>query len=137
MTSANVQGVGEPDPDKSFAADEARKSNLLLEAQLLRARQQTDEAAVKFALAAELEERLAEACLRRGLRTEAWAHRFSAAGCWAQAGNFHEAITVGDELLADPDVPPGLRERVQAYTTALRRREQCSAGLALATMGVE
>lgn len=45
MTSANVQGVRLSDPDKRFSADEARKSNLVLEAQLLRARQQTDEAA--------------------------------------------------------------------------------------------
>lgn len=138
MTSANVHNSKQPDPDSTFAADEALKSNLLLEAQLLRARGETDEAAVKFARAAELEERLSEACLTMGLRAEAWVHRFSAAGCWAQAGNFHEAILLGDDLLAQPDLAPKLRERVQEYTSALRRRrEQWSAGLAVATSGVE
>ena len=108
--------------DPGFAADEIAKSNLLLEAQLLRARRQTDEAAVKFARAARLEERLGAACLENGLRADAWVHRFSAASCWAQAGNFHEAITLGEELLGQPDLAPGLREQIREYTSALRRK---------------
>jgi hypothetical protein len=43
------------------------------------------------------------------LRAESWMHRFSAAGCWAQAGNFHEAITLGEELLTEADLSPGCR----------------------------
>jgi hypothetical protein len=110
----------------------------LLEAQLLRAAQRTDEAAIRFAQAADIEERLSELCRAHGLRTEAWAHRFRAAGCWAQAGNFHEAITLGDALLAEADLPAALRQRVQDYTATLRRRrQQWSAGLASTTTGVE
>ena len=138
MAYANMQNSRQPDPDSNFAAHQALKSKLLLEAQLLRARGETDEAAVKFAQAAELEQRLSEACLAKGLRAEAWVHRFSAGGCWAQAGNFHEAILLGEELLAQPDLAAKLRERVQEYTAALRRRRaQWSAGLAVATSGVE
>jgi hypothetical protein len=103
----------------------------LLEAQLLRAQRRTDEAAVRFAQAAKIEERLGEICRARGLSTESWMHRFSAVGCWAQAGNFHEAITLGEELLAEPDLPPPLRQRVEEYTALLRcRREQWSVELA-------
>jgi hypothetical protein len=125
-------------PDAEFAAEEARKSNFLLEAQILRAERRTDDAAVRFAQAAQIEERLGEACWARGLRTESWRHRFGAVGCWAQAGNFHEAITLGDELLAEVNLPQRLRQRVEEYTAALRRRrEQWSAGLTSVPAGGE
>jgi hypothetical protein len=133
-----VPGTNPPATDPLIAADEARKSNLLLEAQILRAGRRTDEAAVRFAQAARIEQRLAEACRTRGLRTESWMHRFGAAGCWAQAGNFHEAITLGEKLLAEADLPPRLRQRVEEYTAALRRRrEQWSEGLASIAAGGE
>jgi hypothetical protein len=134
----DVPGGKRPDADPRFAAEEARKSNLLLEAQLLRAEHRTDEAAIRFAQAADIEQRLSELCRAQGLQTEAWVHRFSAAGCWAQAGNFHEAITLGDELLAEVDLPAALRQRVQDYTATLRRRrQQWSAGLASTPTAVE
>lgn len=138
MSYSERSDMSRPDADPLFADEEARKSNLLLEAQLLRAGQHTDEAAMRFAQAAEIEERLGELCGTRGLRTESWRHRFSAVGCWAQAGNFHEAITLGDELLAEADLPLRLRQRVEEYTSALRRRrEQWSTALASLTISVE
>ena len=117
----------------SFAADEALKSNLILEAQSLDAQRQSDAAADRFARAAEIEERLASLCAGRGLRQKSWVHLFSAASCWARAGDFHTAIGLGEHLQADPDLPSRLRERVDEFTTAIRqRRTEWAAGLALA-----
>ena len=113
----NRQGV-----DAAFAVEEARKSQLLLEAQLLRAQQRSEAAANKFAEAAGLEERLREACLTHGLREKAFVHGFSAASCWAQAGDFHHAIGLCHALLAHPDLPARLRQRIIAYAHTLAAR---------------
>lgn len=126
------------EPDDCLTADEVRKSNLLLEAGLLRSQLQTDEASRRFAAAAALEEQLAEACVAKGQRAEAWRHRFSAESCWAQAGNFHAAITLGEQLLDEPDLPTKLRAAVDRYTTALRqRRHEWAKGLVLTPTGTE
>ena len=83
--------------------------------------------------AAEIEESLSAACEAKGLVEKALVHRFSAVSCWAQAGNFHFAIQLGDEMLARPDLPVRLRRQVQEYTKVIRlRRAQWSAELATA-----
>ena len=130
MSQRSIQGLDRQGLDAAFELEEARKSSLILEAQLLRA-QQRDEAAPKFAQAAELEERLSELCEAKGLGEKSIVHRFSAASCWAQAGNFYRAITLCDELLAHADLPARLRQRVQDYVLTLRaRRAQLYAELA-------
>jgi hypothetical protein len=117
----------------NIEADETLKSNLIVEARLLNAQQQAAAAADRFAQAAEIEERLSEACAAQGLKEKSWIHLFSAASCWAQAGNFHEAICLGSRLLAQADLSPRLRQRVEEFTGSLRqRRMQWAAGLALA-----
>jgi hypothetical protein len=132
------QGISRQGLDTAFEAEEATKSQLLVEAQLLRAQHQPDEAASRFAQAAEIEQRLAAACEAQGLLEKAWVHHFSAVSCWAQAGNFHEAITRGAGLLAHPNLPARLRLRVEEYIQALRlRRAQWSAGLVLAPSSSE
>jgi hypothetical protein len=78
--------------DAAFQADETLKSNLILEGRMLHAQQQADEAADRFAQAAEIEERLGVICLERGWKEKARVHSFRAARCWAQAGHFHQAI---------------------------------------------
>lgn len=114
-------------------SDAERVSNLLLEAQLLRAQGQTDAAADRFAAVAELEEQLAETASAGGDRIAGWQHRFSAVGCWVQAGNFYAAIALADELLADPQLQPDVRNQVQSYAAAIRaRRDQWAAGLSAA-----
>jgi hypothetical protein len=122
MNKQPARGILREGLDAAFEADETAKSNLILEGQLLRDRQQPDEAAAKFAQAAEIEERLSETCEAKGLMEKAWVHRFSAVGCWALAGNIHDAISLGDSLLARPDLPERLRQRVHEYTQDLRRR---------------
>jgi hypothetical protein len=108
--------------DAAFVADEIRKSNLILEAQLLREQARLDEAACKFAEAARIEESLSQRCTAQGLIEKSFLHRFSTLSLWAQAGNFYQAIALGDELLASPALPERLRRRIQTYTNTLRVR---------------
>src|SRR5262249_33987034 len=92
-----------------------------------------DAAADRFAQAAAIEERLSARCAAEGLADKSWVHLFSAASCWARAGDFHTAISLGEQLLAQPGLPPRLRQRALEVTQALRqRRRQWAAGLALA-----
>jgi len=138
MSQASPRGIDRQGLDASFAADETLKSNLILEGRLLASQQQPDAAAERFAQAAGIEERLSAVCLAQGLKEKGWLHQFSAASCWAQAGNFHEAICLGTRLLQVPDLPPRLRQRVQDFTQVLRKRRlQWAAGLTLATTEAE
>jgi len=49
-------------------------------------------------------------------------HWFSAASCWAQAGDFYHAIALCDDLLARADLPERLRQRIQEYAHTIRIR---------------
>jgi hypothetical protein len=135
--SDDPHGIDRQGLDASFDADEALKSNLIVEAQLLSAQQQPDAAADRFARAAEIEERLSARCAERGLREKSWIHLFRAASCWARAGDFHTAIGLGEQLQAEGRLPPRLRQRVQEFTETIRKlHTQWAAGLAL-TASVE
>ncbi len=137
MNPPSPKGIDRRGLDASFDADEALKSRLIVEGQLLSAQQQPDAAADRFAQAAEVEERLSARCAAQGLHEKSWLHQFSAASCWAYAGDFHTAIGLGEQLLAQADLPPRLRQRVQEFTQTLRqRRRQWGAGLML-TAGAE
>jgi hypothetical protein len=138
MGQQPARGISRKGLDAAFEAEEAHKSDLILEARLLRERQQDEAAAEKFAQAAKIEERLSDICDAKGLLEKSHVHRFSAASCWAQAGNFYRAITLCDDLLGRPDLPDRLRRRVQNYADTLRaRRAQWYAGLVLETAGSE
>jgi hypothetical protein len=118
----SVRGISESGVTEAFLADEARKSRLILEARLLRQRKEPEAAAVKFAEAAAIEEQLGETCARQQLQEKSFVHYFSAASCWAQAGNFYEAIALCDQILAAPELPQPLRARIEQYADALRSR---------------
>jgi len=136
MSSSPKKGIDRDGLDRDFAIQEAKKSELLLEAQLLRAQDRIEAAAASLAEAARIEETLSERCLTAGLKEKAWLHRFSAASCWAQAGNFYQAIAWCDDLLSQPDLSASLRLRVQGYAQQLRtRRAQWYADLSLAATG--
>jgi len=77
------------------------------------AQEQLDAASNRFAQAAEIEERLSSRCADKGLQDKRWVHLFSAASCWARAGDFHTAIGLGEQLLAHADLPPRLQDRAQ------------------------
>src|SRR5437016_4053857 len=134
MSCSASRGLDRRGLDQAFVADENRKSAILLQAQLLRAQDSDEAAATLLAEAAQIEERLSDRCLAAGLREKAWLHRFSAASCWAQAGNFYQAIAWCDDLLGQPDLSGPLRARVQNYAQQLRAsRAQWYAVLALTT----
>jgi hypothetical protein len=136
MNEQPDHGINRGNMDPGFQAEEARKSNLLLEAQLLRAQRQDEAAAEKFAEAARIEERLSEQCFAKGLLEKSWLHQFSAASSWAQAGNFFLAIVLCQQLLARFDLPDSLRQSIRKYADKLQaRRAVWYADLELATPG--
>jgi hypothetical protein len=128
----NERGIDLHGVNAEIESKEAQKSNLILSGQHLRAQRREDEAAAQFAAAALLEEELSEICLTQGLVEKSWLHRFSAIGCWAQAGNFYRAIALCDELQQQPQVPARLWQHVHDYAVTLRtRRAQWYEELAL------
>jgi tetratricopeptide (TPR) repeat protein len=119
------QAISRKGVDSVFVEEETRKSNLILEANLLKEQGRHQEAADRFAEAAQIEEHLSEMLAEKGLIDKYFVHRFSAASCWAQAGNIYQAIVMCEELLARSDLPEGLRQRIQEHLQILRaRREQ-------------
>lgn len=133
MDAQRARGISRHGLNEQFAAEEARKSALILEARLLRD-QQDEGAAARFAEAAAIEEQLSELCEAQGLAEKANLHRFSAASCWALAGNFYRALILCDDLLSRSDLPVRLWQRVSEYARVVRqRRAEWYAGLALET----
>jgi hypothetical protein len=122
LSDSTPRGIRRGALDAGFHAEEARKSELIIHAQLLRQAHDDEAAAQNFAQAAEAEERLGDACFVRGLLEKASLHRFSAASCWAQAGNLYRAIDLCDELLARAELSPSLRQRISDYAGVLRAR---------------
>jgi hypothetical protein len=138
MSDLSTTGFDRQSLDDAFAAAEAHKSNLILEGRLLEARNQLDEAAQKFAEAAEQEEHFGEHCATLGLNDRAAMHLFSAASCWARAGNFYRAIALCDDLLRRPSLPDTLRRQIEDYAQILRgRRTQWTAELTLPATTVQ
>jgi len=134
MSQQPARGISRQGLNAAFEAEEVRKSNLILAAQLLREQEKEDEAAAKFAQAAMIEERLSNICEAKKLMEKSFVHCFSAASCWAQAGNFYHAIALCDDLLTRDDLPNRLRQRVYDYAYTLRvRRTQWYAELAFKT----
>ena len=82
MTDQPTNGINRQGLDSSFLTEESRKSRLILEGRMLTAQQQFDGAARRFAEAAEIEDQLAEICVRQGLKDKSWIHRFSSASLW-------------------------------------------------------
>lgn len=122
MNSRSPRGISHQGLDAAFEAEETRKSNLILQARLLREQCQDEMAVAKFAQAAEIEETLSGICSQHGLLDKSFVHLYSAASCWAQAGDFYHAIAICDSMLARADLPDRLREDVGDYAAALRRR---------------
>lgn len=131
MTRSTKRGISREGLDAAFEADEARKSRLILEGRSLSEQGQDELAAGKFAEAAEIEYHLARICREKGLTEKSLVHLFSAASCWASAGNYYDAIVLCNELLAQAGLPDRLRQRVQDYSESLlQRRAEMSARIA-------
>jgi len=132
------KGISRHGLDAAFEAEETRKSGLILQASLLHEQGDDEAAAPKFAEAATIEERLRDQCRAQGLLPKSFVHAFSAAGCWARAGDSYHALTLCDEMLARTDLPDRLRARVGEYAATLRtRRSEWYMALLKTTAGVE
>ncbi|MDP6111682.1 MAG: hypothetical protein QF437_25575 [Planctomycetota bacterium] len=129
-TKESPRGISRQGLDSAFEADERRKSNLLLTARSLREEGKSEESANTFAEVAEIEERLSSLCEEAGLPEKAIVHRFSAAGCWAQAGDFYHAIAMCDSLLSGLQGSHRMYSHIEGFVQALRiRRSQWYASL--------
>lgn len=122
MGQSAPKGIPRHGVHVAFEGDEARKSQLILEAHALRGRGEDELAAATFAEAAAIEEHLTARCEAYGLTAKSLVQRFSAVSCWAQAGNFYAAIALGDEMLDRADLSGRLREQVCTYIDTLRTR---------------
>lgn len=116
------RGIDRSGLDADFVEAEGRKSQLIFEARQRLDDGLVEEAAQRFAAAAELEHQLAEYCSRQGLMEKAFIHEFSAVSCWAQAGNLYEAIVMCDQLLSRNELPERLRSHIVQYRQTLRNR---------------
>lgn len=103
-----------------YPEEEGRKSGLLLQAALLRAEGQEEMAASRFAEVATLEEQLAQRAEADGNSIRAIRSQFSAASAWANAGDFHHALTLLQILEQRADTPEPLKARVRAFAEILR-----------------
>jgi hypothetical protein len=131
MSQVSPRGIGRSGLDAAFEAGEMRKSNLILRARMLRDQHDDEQASQYFAEAAEIEINLSDRCEEMGLVQKSLVHQFSAASCWAHAGNFYQAITICDEMLAR-DLPERLRRDIEDYVETLRsRRARLNAQLTL------
>ena len=107
-----------------FIQAEARKSDLLLQAALLRDQGELEQASERFAAAAEIEERLAANAEARNEMEKALRSRYSAASAWAHAGDFHHALALLRDLEARPDTPTALRARIRAFAERVQEQRE-------------
>jgi len=122
MIQNKPTGVDRSNLPDALVAAERRKSNLILEANLLQYQGQYEAAADKFADAAEIEEQLANQLQALSKTEKAFIHHFSALSCWVQAGDLHRALVLGQQLLRDNNLSPNQRQQVSDYLSTLRGR---------------
>ena len=107
-----------------YVTENGHKSNLLLQATLFREQGQLESATALFAEVAAIEERLAVSAEEQGNIAHALRHRFSAASGWAQAGDFHHALSLLRNLEAHPDTPTALRKRIQTFAEVVQKQRE-------------
>lgn len=122
MIEGKISGLDRSNLSDDFVVTERRKSNLILEANLLQYQGQYEAAADKFATAAEIEELLASQLQTLGKTEKAFVHHFSALSCWAQAGDLHRALVLGQQLLRDNHLSTNQHQQVNDYLSTLRDR---------------
>lgn len=103
-----------------YPEEEARKSDLLLQAALLRSQGQEELSASRFAEAAALEEQLSQRADAEGDAHRAIRSHFSAASAWANAGDFHHALSLLQTLAQRADAPDALKARARAFAVTLQ-----------------
>jgi hypothetical protein len=79
---------------------------------------------VSFREAAAIEERLAQRADAEGDTLRAVRSHFSAASAWANAGDFHHALTLLQILEQRGDAPEPLKARARAFAETLRAQRR-------------
>jgi hypothetical protein len=120
MSHQKKNSISRKGLSEEFNKSEKQLSGLILEGYLLKQQEHYEEAANKYAQAAEVEEELCTELLKKGLMEKYYSHLFSAASCWAQAGNIHQAIWMTNRLLQYSNIPERLRKEVEEYQQTLR-----------------
>lgn len=118
-------GLSRAGLDADYEREEQRASKLIFEARFILDtldRNQQKVAQKNYAQAAEIEERLADYCAKKGLTQRYFVEQFRATDCWARAGNLYRASELCDEMLARDDLTDRLREHLQKYSEALQSR---------------
>ena len=105
-----------------YRHQERQKSNLILEANLLKPQGLYPQAAHKFAAAAMVEEELARQLVQSEYLDKAFFHHFSALSCWTQAGDLHRALLLGEMLLQTQTLSADQRAQVSQYLQTLQSR---------------
>ena len=111
------------DTEETILELQGRKSDLLLEAQLILASGNTEEAIERFAAAAPMEERIADFYSKRKDVDETARHKFSAAVCYAKSGSLREAIRLFDVLSRDAQTPGRLIVDAILFGGKLRQQQ--------------
>lgn len=121
MENKYPEGIREKALSEEFCRLEAEKSNFILQANWLKKQRKYGEAIEKFAIAAEIETKLSEALRKDRQIMPYFIHRFSAASCWAQAGNLYLAKEMLKELLSEEEIPELLSNRIEDYLLKLEK----------------
>ena len=100
------------------------KSNLLLEAQMLIATGEPEQAIERYACAAPMEMRLAAFYKKQGDLKMAARHRFSAAICYAKSGSLRDALKLFDALSWDKNTPEQYKSDALLWATRLRQQQK-------------
>ncbi len=124
MSHQKKNSVSRKGLSEEFAKGEEQVSGFILEGYLLKQQKRFDEAADKYAQAAQIEEALCAELSKKGLMDKYYSHFFSAANCWAQSGNIHQAIWMTNQLLQYTNVPERLRKLVEEYQQILRTQRK-------------
>lgn len=122
MSTTPYSAIARNGLSDAFRQQERQKSNLILEANLLKQQGLYPQAAHKFAVAADLEEALAAELIGSGHADKAFIHRFSAISCWTQAGDLHRALQSGERLLQQEALSQAQRQQVAVYLETLQSR---------------
>ena len=100
------------------------KSNLLLEAQMLIATGEPEQAIERYARVAPMEVRLASFYKKQGDLMMATRHRFSAAICYAKSGSLREALKLFDALSWDKNTSDQYKTEALLWATRLRQQQK-------------
>lgn len=120
--TTKTYGIPRATLSDAYKRQEREKSNLILEANLLRQQGLYPQAAHKFAAAAVIEEALAHELVQTQHLDKAFFHHFSALSCWTQAGDLHRALLLGEMMLQTNTLSIAQREQVANYLQTLQQR---------------